>query len=68
MSGTWRGWSEGMNLDYSEPDSALSSSERRAPIPESQEPNSDLERCNRENINAKVREHIVVYLILVTKM
>lgn len=34
-TGPWRGWSEGMNPDYSEPDSALSSSERRAPIPES---------------------------------
>lgn len=48
-TGPWRGWSEGMNLDYSEPDSALSSSERRAPILESRQPNSDLERCNREN-------------------
>lgn len=43
-TGPWKGWSEGMNLDYSEPDSALSSSERRAPTPESHEPNSDLER------------------------
>ncbi len=34
-TGPWRSWSEGMSLDYSEPDSALSSSGRRAPILES---------------------------------
>lgn len=43
---------EGMNPGCSEPDSALSSSERRAPAPESPQPNSDLETWNRQNTSS----------------
>lgn len=40
LTGPWKGWSVKMNPGYSERDSALSSSERRAPTLESL--NSDL--------------------------
>lgn len=64
-TGPRQGWSEGMNPDYSEPDSALSSSERRAPTPESHEPNSDLERTENtlHQLNSE-RTVVVIYIYI----